>query len=397
MSYLLGYQKWKSLHESAEYNKLFEQAFNPATGVDFILLAGTSPTPIYDAGLSKLGMKVTGTGTVTKLYEISLIDALSGNFQNLVEIKELNANDIKDRDRVQVLSGENIVAEISGPGEITFAYTPQLKDTKLRVSGNGALALHRAATELKTASVLDLNKHKGNIKFYVDQEKSAVADSPRFSKFITSLGTGLDALIAKANTFSVTPALHYLVNGEDNKKFIEDTAPNSFKSLESYDPAKGLNDNPIFLVVSGGNKYFGTQNPYTALDSMKGIEPDAFWTNPTVDLDARTLKPEILAAIQEYVNVCLDNFTKEGGTIDQYYKNNFNQIGSDLLETLLIQARAKSNRAKEQVKAASQNQIVSNAKILIGRQETQAGDKRPTAAIGTEKKVSTYGEGESGK
>ena len=394
MSYLLGYQKWRKLHESAKYGRLNEQEFNSATPVDFILLGGTSPTAIYDAGLAANGMKTTGKEQEVKLYEISILDALQGNFQNFVEIKSLDSNNIKDRDRVQVMSGQNIVAEIAGEGIITFTYSPKLNDVKLRVSGNGALSLHRAAIELKNNDSIDLTKHSGNIRLYVSQEKSPIANSPRFSKVATSVGKGLDALTAKTTTLCIYPALHYMVEGEDNKKYVEQIAPESFKDPKAYNPSQGINDNPIFLGTTSG-AFYGTQNKYTGLDSFKNLKPNDFWQDPSALPQSRFLKAEILDALNTYAKACLDNFTKEGGTIDQYFKQNFGQLPEDLLTSLVLGARGKAEKAKE--KALGSLTANTNAKIAIARMPAQASAVRPTGVTKVEKQSGEYEEGDINK
>jgi hypothetical protein len=100
MSYLLGYQKWRKLHESAKYKSLYEQEEKQtATPITFAIYSRTDTSPFRDWMLrTKQKWTNVPTNIITDsynvgLWEIELKDALLGSWDKAVRSSEVWSND----------------------------------------------------------------------------------------------------------------------------------------------------------------------------------------------------------------------------------------------------------------------------------------------------------------
>jgi hypothetical protein len=399
MSYLLGYQKWRKLHESAKYRKIYEQAFNKDTGVQFIIVGGTSPTPINDAKLHTETNLPNGTGVA--LYEISVKDALLNNFSTATKIKDLKVGAMNEQDQFQIVDGENIIMQTSGQGEgkapIIFTYTPK-STYKIRFSGNGVLALFRAVAELESlkASVnsLDLEKHSGNICIYMNYKNAPtkLSKSPRFSIGTTNLlatGLNMSSLISMLNQSAFFPAIHYIAS-EENKNYFKGEFPTSFISVLTnsltdkkpiYDGIT-LKDSELCLRTSDGLfKIEGS--PYTEMDSFKNKTREEFLVGPKQSLPLPQkdkngkrlvyLKADLKDAFQKYMKVQIDNFAKDGGTIDSYYSLKLQGLGEDLISSITVPVKNYYKRLSQEFEKLQDIQgFMATAQKSIDGQEAKA-------------------------
>ena len=134
MSYLLQYSQWK---------KIFEQAA-PSAGVgpaDFVVASGATKVPMRDVTLNKnQGYPlVDGAGTQDMhLYELGIAAASAGNF-SIAKAGEKVTQDIIEFDGNR----------ITDTGKIVIEWNAENMRKPIKVSGNGALVLARAASYLK--------------------------------------------------------------------------------------------------------------------------------------------------------------------------------------------------------------------------------------------------------
>ena len=134
MSVILNFSKWK---------KLFEQAgATPSTSIDFVIMAGASTQPVSDQTLadSQKYPKPSDTSSKNHIYEISLASAMAGNFS-------------KARIAGEAVKGSVDLIEFDGKsinesGKLTIEWNKDNFSKIVRVSGNGALVLARAADKL---------------------------------------------------------------------------------------------------------------------------------------------------------------------------------------------------------------------------------------------------------
>jgi len=420
MSYLLGYQKWRKLHESAKYRKLYEQAFNKDTGVQFIIVGGTSPTPIYDAKLHTETNLPNGTGVA--LYEISVKDALLNNFSAATKIKDLKVGAMNEQDQFQIVDGENIIMQTSGQGEgkapIIFTYTPT-STYKIRFSGNGVLALFRAVAELESlkASVnsLDLEKHSGNICIYMNYKNAPtkLSKSPRFSIGTTNLlatGLNVSSLTAGLNQSAFFPAIHYIAS-EENKAYFKGEFSTTFISVLTnsltdkkpiYDGITLKDSELCLLTTDGPFKIEGS--PYTELDSFKNKTREEFLVGPKQSLPLPKkdengnrevyLKADIRIAFKKYMKVQIDNFAKDGGTIDSYYRLKLQGLGEDLINSITVPVKNHYRRLSQEFEKNEVPQgFVATAKKTIDGQAAKAAPPREVKRTTVPKTGGEYEEG----
>ena len=368
MAYLLNYKKWEKLYESKKlgrYGSLYEQAFNSETTVNFVLVGGTSPLIINDKSLHEKTDLPDGEGI--SLYEISMTDLLSNSFQKARKIKSLDTNNQSDYDRFQILDENNkILMEIKGKGEILFTYDPKSK-AKIRFSGNGVLSAYRAVSkfaELQKFTELLTLENKGNIKLYMNSDSAPVrlATTNKFEIGVTNLGSKIESISSQAGNL-VVAALHYLVNDENEKKFIVSKYPDAFTSLvktsiypigsgvseKRYDGTTLKAESISYLTPDGG--FVGTRTDYTELDSFKSNSSSDLLTQGTGP--GLFLKPEIREAIIKYVNTNFTNFAKDGGTINQYYNQKLEGLGDDLINSLLGVKTFAKQRVDALIKSSS--------------------------------------------
>ena len=179
MSYLLQYSQWK---------KIFEQA--PAADVgpaDFVIVSGATEVPIRDVTLNKEQQYPLAPGvkdTDMHLYEITLGAAASGNFSTAT-IGEKVTRDIIEFDGNR----------ITDTGQIVIEWNAENMRKPIKVSGNGALVLARAAFFLK-----DL-KNKGTKGGVIILKLS---EASRYASIWSTdtLGVSVSSLKAKQNTLS---------------------------------------------------------------------------------------------------------------------------------------------------------------------------------------------------
>lgn len=180
MSYLLQYSQWKSLYEQAA----------PVAGVgpaDFVVVSGATEVPIRDVTLNKeqqypLAPEVKANDM--HLYEMTLGAAASGNF-SIATIGEKVTRDIIEFDGTR----------ITDAGQIVIEWTAENMRKPIKVSGNGALVLARAAFFLKEI------KNKGT-KVGVIILK--LREASRYASIWSTdtLGVSVNNLKAKQNTLS---------------------------------------------------------------------------------------------------------------------------------------------------------------------------------------------------
>jgi hypothetical protein len=134
MSVILNFSKWK---------KLFEQA-EPAssTSIDFVIMAGASTQPVSDQALvdAQKYPKPSDTSSKNHIYEISLAAAMAGNFSKARIAEEA----VKGSVDLIEFDGKSI----SESGKLTIDWNKNNFSKIVRVSGNGALVLARAADKL---------------------------------------------------------------------------------------------------------------------------------------------------------------------------------------------------------------------------------------------------------
>lgn len=135
MSYLLTYTTWK---------KLFEQTAPAAASTgpaDFVIASGATKVPMRDASLNKNQGYPLADGAGAQdmhLYELGLGAAAAANF-SIAKPGEKVTQDIIEFDGTR----------ITDTGKIVIEWNAENMRKPIKVSGNGALVLARAATYLK--------------------------------------------------------------------------------------------------------------------------------------------------------------------------------------------------------------------------------------------------------
>lgn len=245
MSYLLGYQKWRKLHESAKYRRIHEQNDAPATqagpsttslngetafvkggAVTAVVLAGTSTTLVQEQTQLKWGLSAATGKTSPSLYEISLKDAVSQNFGAATFVKALGAAEPKDQ--FIILNNSNsVILERKGANQepITFTVNQEnLNNLKIQFAGNGVLAMHRASIQTKKMP----SDSQYHVRLYMAYTKSPVekldvgsADETRFS---ISVGVNVSELLSESKLIGgiVLGVIGYMSNDSNIKKEIVD-------------------------------------------------------------------------------------------------------------------------------------------------------------------------------
>lgn len=406
MSYLLGYQKWRKLNESAQYKKIYEQEQNASFRPVFVLLAGTDKNRTNDAiNNERLGSKINpfpnaAQGKANR-YQMSLKDALLGNFDKAEVIGTTNYEDINDRDYFEV---DGKVAK--GSSTIQFNHIAG-KETIIKFSGNGALAIARAAVELKNKSYENiaskLDNYSAVIKLYLSQEEdvqnkfSTVGDNPRFSKLLTIVGSGVDtvtALFSKISSGILAPVLHYLTSDAAVKAKIE--AGEKMLKTSAY-PNKQLTNNPLWVnyLDEGAIKlFFGSQEIFSDLDQYKNKQVSEL-TEIRADKNIY-LKDDIKSKIFEYIKLAINNFSKDDGTVYQFFikqnQSSKTEVEPELIKILVKTIAAISADAMKDVNTFNK-ELNTKVKIYYGDAQTKTGPSTPIKTIGSTQSGSTFASG----
>lgn len=378
MSYLLGYQKWRKLHESAKYGRLYEQtdrAYIKGSKITSIVIAGTSPTLVAETSQSsKYGVKAANGRTSPSLYEISLKEALTQNFGAATFVRALNATEPKDQFIILDQGGAE-VDKVQGTNQkITFTVNQEnLNNLKIQFAGNGVLCMHRASIQTKKLppnSSYHVRLYMGHPKSPIPKLDFAGTDTTRFSVLV---GLNVDGLISEGQLFAqiVLGACGYIASDSSTKQNIVNNLDRSsgttsysttlypggdFSALKLYSIGiLKLDGTPVYVKqeVLAGSLYpneIGSMKDSVSNDvfrliaSIKGITDQSVINgylkiNKAGDKTAQ----HALVAINKYVDVSSSTITKNKGLIDTYFEQELNGIEEDLLMDLKTNAKEKTN------------------------------------------------------
>jgi len=397
MSYLLGYQKWRKLHESAGYRKIYEQSESSEI-YDFILVAGTDANRTNDAITNdkneikeKIEPLPQAQQGVCNLYEISLLDAVLGKWSKAKVLGKTDYGNIKSRDQVR-FDGKTI----SGPGEIEIIFDESSASKMITVSGNGTLAMFRASREIYEVGKASggianaVSKMKGIIKLYVGQPTESNAKfinnntteggNPRFSRFVGITGDTFRD-ISPYVTQAALPALHYMIYPNDGKfvdylldkpgkgqeQLTEKQVPGpvekkaadsllavmlqkyALKNKKYYSAGKLFSDSVGFNGIYGVSVSLGREE-YTGLQAFKSKTVQFLTGGDGV------LSEGPMNAVIQYAKVTNASLVKDGGPIDQYF-NKLNEVAQGKIEESLM------SRLITGIKTLARSAVEDNTKI----------------------------------
>lgn len=193
MSYLLNYSVWK---------KLFEQSTSTGGAIDFLCVGGAVVNPILDAELHRnhgYPLAKDTTPTDMHMYTVNMRDFAKHDFTKAV-IGE------KVKDAIIEFDGNRI----TNSGKIAIEWNAQNMNKTIKVSGNGALVLHRAGEQLLKIG------DKANKTGVIVLELSAPT---RYSNLwlINSFGVDAQSLIARQARIAQSLGVAMVVPAEQNK------------------------------------------------------------------------------------------------------------------------------------------------------------------------------------
>lgn len=247
MGYLVEFKKWK---------RIVEQNDGELIPIDFAVFVGTDKTPISDVRLNQEhGYKLVKQGKDTaSIYEMTLSQAIYGKFSDA----KIVGKTVGGR-RDSISFGKT---DLQMDGTIEILWSNANKSSKLRVSGNGALAIARIARAVRGQGIT--KEDSGSIVIKMGEE---VSKEGRYAKFFSIIRSGADTrtLTAKINQLCRL-GVKAICNDEAKKELDADLTSNW--SEQNY-----ANTAPFGLKTQNGSKYqfhFPNRKANSALSGYYG-------------------------------------------------------------------------------------------------------------------------------
>jgi len=374
MSYLLGYQKWRKLHESAQYRKIYEMddassggggAFVKGGSVTSIVLAGTSTTLVQEQTQLKYGLSAATGKTSPSLYEISLKDALTQNFGAAIFVKALSATEPKDQ-FIILNKSNSVITECKGANQqpITFTVNQEnLNNLKIQFAGNGVLAMHRASIQTKKLPQ-DSQYH---VRLYMAYTKSPVekldVGSTDETRFSISVGVNVSELLSESKLISgiVLGVVGYMAKDASIKKDIVDNLDRlngndtystkvypggDFSNLKVY-PIGILKPNKTVALIRQEeivqDPVITAMKDLVSTNTLQKIRYLGNTNEKNNTTDSYRADPELnktVAAIYQYMSIVIRKLTNE--QIGIYFDDELKGLDEDLLSELKKTATDKT-------------------------------------------------------
>ena len=331
MAYLVEFKEWK--------RRVFEQNSGEGVPIDFVVFAGTDKTNINDRRLNQehnYPLPKDGVDTAS-IYELELTQAIYGEFESA---KIVDKTENAGRDFL-TFDGK----KISEAGTIELLWTTENMHKKIRVSGNGALALARIAQAIANEGSVT-KEQVGAVVISLGEEKHVVGEG-RYSKFFSILKSGLNEqeLMANANSL-VRSAVRAICNDETKK--VLDVSPNSdFSKLFSNTAPFGIKEKdeagttikkyPNRKANQVLNAYYGK---YSSTDLVNKGRP-----TKTLTTISGTIK-------SSYIDPGFDSLS---AYIQAYFKSEFSEVPESIIQRLTkkIQINISSIKQKYSVNMAA--------------------------------------------
>lgn len=342
---ILNYSGWK---------RIFEQdASQGAVVLDFVVSAGATKVPISDEKLTVSQKFPTAKykSPEATVYEISLADAMAGKFGAAVELSQATAS---QKDQIE-FDGKKIV----GSGRIDIQWTPETLQKKIKVSGNGALVLARAADQIKPIYE-SVKSMRGVVLLYLDAERfsarivnnlSGLTQKP-LTEWVKGLIYQVATQLADAET---RPQL--VAKWKDNRSLIEQKyAPPIIKvdiekgiSRQQPTPAQNLQLRPFYYKYSAKKLKDKTFDP-NLLSSIKN-SLIAAGLDSTLEFSKTFFKQEISNLPAEYEGRIFAGVQQEVEKVKAAFSESV--IASTLAEALTASPGQQVEQTASQIASSS--------------------------------------------
>lgn len=442
MSYLLGYQKWRKLHESAGYRKIYEQ--NETLAIRWTMLSRTDTSPFRDwmlrekQGWSQIPKNIVNDSYNIGLWEISLKDALLGNWDKATRLKEVWSNNQGVGTEAIATRDTFVCGEVNLSGDKVSGildYNPN-EDQKVQASGNGLLALIRLNKQLVIEAksvgkpISEIIKFPGAIVIEFNhaapsEDTSAKAgkeEKSRYAEYFTIMDSGLaiqSEIIKRFISNSIIPLCANLMyqastaskKAEDKKRADDAVAALRSKHPESFRvnnenelninsvtinvpgfsiPAETFDNTPMFNAIISNPTKWGADKTASPDDIIRrylgGLEPSA-----GNKVNALTV-PDISGILSKdgYLKKCLDKYpiVAKKFILEELSKMDFGTYSEDLTNRFVnIIARLSksifviSTQVNSEVYNTIFKQILTVLDIMGGKKsETRSITQQKTAA-----------------
>lgn len=334
MNYLLDYTKWKKINEQA----------SPVEPLDFVVSAGTDKTPMRDDLLhtEQKFPKPSDSANKNHVYELTLEEALLGKFSSARIIAPSRPG---EEDQI-VFEGRTI----NGQGKISIEWNPNNLNKPILVSGNGALAMARANSEVLDDA--DLVKMLNSLKGVIVLEMSAKTRYSSLWSIVSaglltgSLRAALNGIISQVVVQTANPGLKLDLQKKFGSK-LEMIETKYSPSIFSKDPST-KKKYPLYPQLAENAALRPHYEKYSAEEFLKGNAP-------------KILAPLVKTNMIDPGMEALSNY------VEQYFAEKLIGLDRAYVARMISSARANISAVKaEYTEYLISNKIKKTPELILG-------------------------------